>query len=78
MQHLGLLHGSVLVNRQWGYAGMGSKQWTSPLTTKNVLCTIATINTNNIPGDLGIYNNGNTIIFRTTETNSIWIFIVSK
>lgn len=64
--------------RQWGYAGMGSEQWTSPLTTKNVLCTIATINTDNIPGDLGIYNNGNTIIFRTTETNSIWIFIVSK
>ena len=73
---LGKLFGDAII--QWGYAGMGSEQWTSPLTTKNVLCTIATINTDNIPGDLGIYNNGNTIIFRTTETNSIWIFIVSK
>jgi hypothetical protein len=57
---------------------MNTDTWTSPLTTEKVLCTIATINTDNIPGDLGVYGNGNTFMFRTTEKNSIWMFIICK
>lgn len=57
---------------------MNTDTWTSPLTTEKVVCTIATINTDNTPGDLGVYGNGNTFMFRTTEKNSIWMFIICK
>ena len=40
MQHLGLLHGSVSVNRQWGYDDV-NKKITLPISFKSVSIVLA-------------------------------------
>ena len=62
MQHLGLLHGSVLVNRQWGLSeedkgSSGGANFIFPIKFNTIYVALGTPNSiNNLIGGFGIKN----------------------
>ena len=71
MQHLGLLHGSVLVNRQWGYWNIGEISISKLISLdKNISSSSSSVTVGILDEAGGQTNTGNVLLYYSSGNST--------